>query len=218
MYRWVIMPMMLVWIGGTAGCGTGDNGGGAARTLNPAEMTEVQKQQQQVALAARDAMFEQLLGKLMEVLGAAGPAAAIDVCRREAPQIAVDVGRQYGVAIGRTSQRLRNPKNAPPDWAKPLVRSQAGEPRFLALDDGQLAALLPIRLKAQCLMCHGSQEEMLPDVRQALARHYPEDQATGFREGDLRGWFWVTVPRDAQLPTISPEPAAPAGADTATET
>jgi hypothetical protein len=31
-------------------------------------------------------------------------------------------------------------------------------------------------------------------VKEALAEHYPEDQATGFQEGDLRGWFCIEVP------------------------
>jgi hypothetical protein len=28
----------------------------------------------------------------------------------------------------------------------------------------------------------------------ALAARYPDDRATGFAPGDLRGWFWVEVP------------------------
>ena len=31
------------------------------------------------------------------------------------------------------------------------------------------------------------------DVLDALKKNYPDDQATGFEEGDLRGWFWVEV-------------------------
>ena len=38
------------------------------------------------------------------------------------------------------------------------------------------------------------------EVREALATHYPADQATGFQTGDLRGWFWVTVPAGARSP------------------
>ena len=32
------------------------------------------------------------------------------------------------------------------------------------------------------------------EVKNELASLYPNDQATGFKEGDLRGWFWVNVP------------------------
>ncbi len=156
--------------------------------------------QKELALAARDAMASQLLGKLMETLGSAGPAAAIGVCRQAAPQIASETGQKFGVAMGRTSFRLRNPKNAPPAWAEPLVAKQVAEPEFVLLPDGQLGALLPIRLKPECLLCHGPKEQILPEVREALAANYPSDQATGFQAGDLRGWFWVTVPAGARLP------------------
>jgi len=31
-------------------------------------------------------------------------------------------------------------------------------------------------------------------VREQLSTHYPDDAATGYQAGDLRGWFWVEVP------------------------
>jgi hypothetical protein len=61
------------------------------------------------------------------------------------------------------------------------------------LDNGQAAALLPIKLQAQCLMCHGPAEKIPLEVKTQLAKLYPQDQATGFQEGDLRGWFWVEL-------------------------
>ena len=73
-------------------------------------------------------------------------------------------------------------------------------PQAVALADGRLGTFFPIRLKAQCLMCHGPKDQILPDVQAALNQAYPDDQATGFVEGDLRGWFWVSVPRDARMP------------------
>lgn len=170
------------------------------KTLSTAAMTESQQRQQQVALAARDALFQQLLGRLTEVLTDQGPAAAIQVCKDDAPRLAGEVGQQYGVAIGRTSHRLRNPANAPQDWAGPLVEQQVAEPQFVALEDDQLGVLLPIRLKPACLLCHGPREQIASEVKAALVAHYPDDQATGFQEGDLRGWFWVEVPADASLP------------------
>jgi len=157
------------------------------------DMTAEQTAQREKVLAARDAMFTSLKGRLMEVVGSEGPAAAISVCSKEAPQIAEQVSEEYGLKIGRTSFRLRNPGNAPPTWAKQLVADRVGEPTFLT-QEGKLAALLPIRIQAQCLMCHGPEDTIPPPVKEALAEHYPKDQATGFQNGDLRGWFCVEVP------------------------
>ena len=49
-------------------------------------------------------------------------------------------------------------------------------------------------IAARCLACHGSPDTINPVVKAALAAKYPKDQATGFKEGDLCGWFWVEVP------------------------
>jgi hypothetical protein len=99
------------------------------------------------------------------------------------------------VAIGRTSWRLRNQNNLPPAWANELVAERLAEPAYLVGPDGQLGALLPIRLAKNCETCHGPSGQIGPEIRQVLAEHYPADQATGFVEGELRGWFWVEIPR-----------------------
>ena len=43
-----------------------------------------------------------------------------------------------------------------------------------------------------CVACHGS--ELSPEVTAALAELYPQDQATGFQPGDIRGAFTITQP------------------------
>ena len=43
-----------------------------------------------------------------------------------------------------------------------------------------------------CLACHG--EHPAEAVRERLAALYPEDNASGYREGDLRGVFWAEFP------------------------
>lgn len=181
----------------TAGCRQPAQGVASDwQTVSEGEMTAAQTAQREKAVAARDAMFTALKGRLTEVVGSEGPAAAIDVCSQEAPLIAERISREYGLTIRRTSFLLRNPVNSPPQWAEPLVADRVAEPTYLTRD-GQLAALLPIRLQAQCLMCHGP-GEMIPDpVKAALAEHYPEDQAIGFQDGEIRGWFCIEVPAAA---------------------
>ena len=104
------------------------------------------------------------------------------------------IGAEKGLRIGRTSFKLRNPKNQPPEWASTLVAAKTTQPTTLVHSDGRLATLLPIHVKTQCLMCHGRDENIPDEVKSALKKHYPADAATGFAEGDLRGWFWVEVP------------------------
>lgn len=188
-----------------AGCGpgtpTGVVGEPAAGDLR-SEFTilDPQRLSPEQTLQARHAAFsrDQLMGRLMKELSAAvdggGPAAAIEVCHERAPEIAAAVADETEVEIGRTSFRLRNPRNSAPAWAEELVAERRSEPTFLEGPDGTLAALYPIRLKAECTMCHGEAAEISDEVAARLAELYPDDRATGFAEGDLRGWLWVEVP------------------------
>jgi hypothetical protein len=148
----------------------------------------------QRAIEAKDALFAKLSGRLTEVMGSGGPAAAIEVCSREAGEIASQVAAEHNVAIGRTAIKLRNRDNAPPQWAASLIENMPEEPEFVPLPDGHTGALLPIKLKAVCTVCHGDPDLIAEDVRTQLNRLYPNDKAIGFKEGDLRGWFWVDVP------------------------
>ncbi|SMP59596.1 Protein of unknown function [Neorhodopirellula lusitana] len=151
-------------------------------------------EQKDAMLAAKDALFQRLSGRLMEAMGQQGPAQAIAVCQQEANEIAADVGKDAGLKIGRAGVRLRNPKNQPPEWAKSLTEERVDTPTFVMLNNGNAAALLPIKLQGQCLMCHGSSDQIAPIIQDQLARLYPDDQATGFREGELRGWFHIEMP------------------------
>jgi hypothetical protein len=159
-----------------------------------ADMTEAQKARQQRCTEAVQALSGRLMGELTKALDEGGPAAAIDVCRMRAPEIAAAVSNEYGLVLGRTSFRLRNPSNMPPEWAEDLVRQQVAEPTWMVGPNGQLGGMLPIRLKAECGMCHGPKEQIAPEVLAAIEETYPEDTATGFHEGELRGWFWVEAP------------------------
>jgi len=163
----------------------------AAVVILGGEPTDEQKEKM---LAAKEALFQKLSGRLMEAMSSKGPAAAIAVCQTEAPQIAKAISEEKGVSIGRTGVRLRNPSNQPPAWAASMVEAKTEIPTFVKLSNDHAAALLLIKLQTQCLMCHGPNDQLIPDVQSQLAKLYPADHATGFQEGELRGWFWVELP------------------------
>lgn len=187
-FRWFSIILLLIPIVG--GC----RDGGDATPAESSARDSTAASPREIAVQAQTDLLEQLLNRLMAGMAQGGPAAAIPICKEEAPRIARLVGETHGVSIGRTSFRLRNSANTPPAWAVPLIEQRVAEPTFLDLEDGRLGAFLPIRLKPQCTFCHGPKEELIPEVQDALAEQYPDDQATGFQEGDLRGWFWVEVP------------------------
>jgi hypothetical protein len=124
-----------------------------------------------------------------------GPVEAITVCSMQAPSIVAALSVD-GVVMGRSSHKLRNPDNAPPRWlAGHLDSFAAGNrqgPLVLRLDGGRYGYAEPIATQAMCLLCHG--EKLAPDIATRISEAYPQDKATGFREGDIRGVFWVEFP------------------------
>lgn len=167
----------------------------AAEIRKPENSKEVAASDRRISVAAKakDELFTKLSARLMAVMQADGPVAAIDVCSKEAVTLADAVGKAHGVEIGRTSYKLRNPANSPRDWAKPFVDNRTDTPQHVLLEDGSLGALFPIHLKVKCLMCHGQPDDILDVVKPQLANLYPNDDATGFKLDELRGWFWVEV-------------------------
>jgi hypothetical protein len=162
--------------------------------VTEADLDDAQKDQMVRAVVAQQEMAATLMGELKAELESGGPAGAVGVCRDLAPMIAEHVATEHGLAIGRTSHRLRNPKNVAPVWALPSVEGATGVRAMFVGPGGELGVLSPIELVAPCLACHGPEEALAEDVKAALAGSYPDDRATGFSEGDLRGWFWVEVP------------------------
>lgn len=130
------------------------------------------------------------------------PEAAIAVCHERAPQISSRIGAEHGVRIGRTALRVRNPDNEPLPWQREVLedfarRQAAGEP--LASMEYSASVELGARTEHRymkaivteplCVTCHGSRID--PALQRAIVAKYPNDAATGFEVGDLRGAVYV---------------------------
>jgi Protein of unknown function (DUF3365) len=145
-------------------------------------------------------MQDALVRELREGLERGGPASALRSCHVDATGVSQRVARGENIAAGRTSDRLRNPTNAPRPWAAALVQANAGrrarDVEGFAVDLGdRVGVLRPIALRPMCAGCHGPADKVSPAVRRLLADQYPADKATGFTEGEIRGWFWVEMPK-----------------------
>jgi hypothetical protein len=179
-----------------AACGTND----ASKQPDPARVEAAVD----AARRAADQLGPQLMTALGDALGKSGPVGAIEVCQLRAPQIAEQLSRSGKLEIGRTALRLRNPNNAPDEWEKQALEQFASElasgaaPTALEVrkveataDGWRVRWMRPIVLQPMCVICHG--DELEPDLRAELAKRYPQDQATGFKPGELRGAFTASV-------------------------
>ena len=138
-----------------------------------------------------------LIVALQDEIKKSGPEGAIPVCKDMAPKMAGDISQQTGWKIKRVSLKARNDARAIPDaWEKAALedfdkRAAAGEPPA-ALEKGErigseyrFVKALPVQ--GLCLACHGPVDKLSPAMKTALGKHYPNDRATGYSEGQIRG-------------------------------
>jgi hypothetical protein len=144
-----------------------------------------------------------LQAELKGAMQAGGPVAAIAVCNTQAITITAKVAAGHDIALSRVSLKNRNPANAPNAWQTAVLedferQKSAGE-NVTTLTWSETAKvkggrefrfMKAIPTGAVCLNCHGT--SLAPGVTDVLASLYPEDRATGFSEGDIRGAFVVT--------------------------
>jgi hypothetical protein len=139
----------------------------------------------------------------MTAIGSGGPVAAIDVCYVEAPAIAAGLSAAAVAKVGRTALKVRNPANVPDADARAVIErfeqawtNAPGSPapeHFVVAADGSARYMQGIVTLGLCTSCHGS--ELTPEVAAAIRTRYPDDEATGFAVGSLRGAFLIDWPR-----------------------
>jgi hypothetical protein len=164
-----------------------------AGCTSSAEVTEADMTRAGDALTP---LKKELFQALTWAMNEGGPERAMEVCQLRAPEI-TQLASTDGAVIGRTSHRVRNPQNKPEPWMEVflneyLANPADNEPRAIRLSSGEIGYVEPIYTKGLCLQCHGNAIDSTVQVR--LHELYPDDQATGFEEGDLRGMFWVKLP------------------------
>lgn len=166
----------------------------------------VEERARRLADAAANRLAATLMGRLQAAIDEGGVVAGARVCADVAQDITAEVGRETGVSVRRTALRLRNPANAPDDFerawleAQParIAAGQGAEAVYTTVGSGDeevLRHLRPILFPGGvCTQCHGTEDEIPVAMKDFLADNYPQDQATGFRAGDLRGAISVKVP------------------------
>jgi hypothetical protein len=147
------------------------------------------------------ALHDTFLRELSAALERHGPAGALQSCHVDVTGAVQRLQAREGVSAGRTSAGLRNAANAPPAWAAPVVKLYAGrrarEVDGIVVDLGnRVGVLRPIVERQVCAPCHGPDDARPAPVKAAIAARYPNDHATGFRDGEIRGWYWVVMPKD----------------------
>lgn len=155
------------------------------------------------AKVAVQTLGKTLKGELKQAMQAGGPENALDICHTRAPELAAQVSEEQGMQVSRVSLKNRNPVTGKAnEWQQKVLedfeaRKAAGEkPQQLvyaevveATDQHEFRFMKAIPTGEACLQCHGT--NIKPNVMEKLQSLYPDDKATGFEKGDLRGAFVV---------------------------
>jgi hypothetical protein len=153
------------------------------------------------------AMLKELSQTLQTAMADGGPLNAIGVCKTKAPEIAMNLSMKNQVQVYRVGTRARNPDmGTPNEWqTKALEKFQSrlasGDKAYdieyvevikTGAYDLELRYAKPIVLQPMCTACHGSPEQISPEVKDKLAKLYPNDKAVNYKPGELRGAVIVT--------------------------
>ena len=149
------------------------------------------------------AMLKELGGKLQAAMKDGGPVNALSVCTVEAPAIAQRISDEEKITIRRVSAKPRNPTlGVPNDWQTKAMQqfeealARGDKPADMEFVEAvkagsgsrmELRFAKPIVMQPQCTTCHGTPEQISPEVQAKLKGLYPNDKATGYKPGELRG-------------------------------
>lgn len=136
-----------------------------------------------------------LMNNLTTQIRKNGVVAAVEFCHESALPL-TDKAKYKKLKMGRTSLKIRNPKNSAPEWIKTYLKeaskTTAQNPfkqQVVVLQDKTTAFISPLYVAPQCLQCHGNLSGVL---KEKINKLYPNDQATGYKAGEFRGFVWVT--------------------------
>ncbi len=148
------------------------------------------------------ATLAQTLGKNMKAhMKSGGPLDALTFCSNEADTLTQSVNKNLNAKAKRVTLQARSAANFPTETEKKVLESldalqKSGVtlPEYLVQKVGakEFKFYKPIVIdNGVCLKCHGNLEE--GELKNTIKARYPDDKATGYKMGDLRGAIVVDI-------------------------
>ena len=142
----------------------------------------------------------QLKSILIKQIKSEGTLSVVAVCSDTAQVLTNNFGLKKGVYIKRVSFKNRNQNNVPDKFEEKVLKQfeqleskdklipNTEHFEIIKENDYQyLRYMKPIKIGAACLKCHGNEEKISAEVKELIAKRYPDDKAVGYKNGDLRG-------------------------------
>ncbi|KAB2907297.1 MAG: DUF3365 domain-containing protein [Ignavibacteriales bacterium] len=178
---------------------------GCLKKVEPRHDAALEKAKKEATAAAGDFM-KSLKEILVREMKEKGPEGAFDVCSDTAQKFTAFYSKEKGMEIHRVAYMNRNPLNLPDQaetmWMKEIENMmkeksfnrdtvlyrvvKSGRSRMLHL-------VKPIFLAPECVVCHGTEDQIPEAVMKKINEKYPEDKARNFQPGELRGLVTVRL-------------------------
>lgn len=169
-----------------------------ASSAEQTQLSKLHKQQTIEATGKIKAFAVELKDTLKTNIEHGGLKQGIEVCKKMAIPIAQKHSTD-GWQLKRTSLKLRNTLNAPDVWEieqlNNFERQKLNGKNINKLvvttttDTGVFRLMKAIPTGEVCLKCHG--KNISSEVKNSLGKNYPQDIATDFSLGDIRGAFSI---------------------------
>lgn len=159
------------------------------------------------AAATMQDVLPGMIRTLQEKVTNEGAMAAVSFCREFAPSYGKEKNAEWSAKakaelgaqafqFRRISLKNRNPKNTPDTQeADILAQWEKGEIRPVVFKrDEKIFTMHPIKISQPlCLSCHGEAGSLDGKAAAEIKKLYPQDKATGYKMGDLRGAFVTEI-------------------------
>jgi tRNA A37 threonylcarbamoyladenosine synthetase subunit TsaC/SUA5/YrdC len=147
-------------------------------------------------------LADKVRGLLFQEIEKGGFPSAVRICSETAQEMTLQFNAKTGHHVRRISLKYRNPKNVPDAYERRRLeefnvlnqkKELSNEYSEIVEEQGKkyLRYLKPLIVAPLCITCHGPKENIPQEVKAILAERYPDDLATGFLVGDVRGAITV---------------------------
>lgn len=193
--RYLLFLLLLIsLIFGVVGCNQKKNETSKEIRLTDSELVNYRQKGGELASATQKVLGSNLIKAINE----GGPVNALEFCNIQAHPLTDSMAIELQASIRRVSDQPRNPMNTADEKQLAYIESikmklRAGDEvnPNVSVSDGKITGYYPIITNQLCLQCHGSENEQINNKTLAKIKElYPEDQATGYDVGELRG-IWV---------------------------
>jgi hypothetical protein len=153
------------------------------------------------ALSTKAQLGKNLLNSIQEE----GTVGAVGFCNVKAMELTDSMSVMHNAIIKRVSDKPRNMANLANkkelvhiEAFKKMVSSGTEIQPIVEDTDGEINFYYPITTNTMCLQCHGTpNEQVTPETLSMLKKLYPDDKATGYDVGQVRGIWSINYDKSS---------------------